>query len=88
MLWMEEQGPKKGNRCQHKKLSKNIMLLHTVVFSSDDFIFKPKSIDKAPGHRFALGDLKGPLQFRFHLRRLKIRMENLSGLNVFISLKK
>lgn len=59
---MEEEGPKKGNRCPHKELSKNTMLLHTVVFPSDDFIFKPKSLDKATGHRFGLGDLKGLLR--------------------------
>lgn len=88
MLWMEEQGPKKSDKCQHKELSKNIMILHTVVFSSDAFLFKSESIDKATGHRFALGDLKGPLQFGFYLRRLQIQKENLSGLNTLISLKK
>lgn len=65
-----------------------MMILHTVVFSSESFLFKSESIDKATGHRFALGDLKGPLQFRFYLRRLQIQKENLSGLNTLISLKK
>lgn len=88
MLWMEEQGSKKSDRCQHKELSKNMMILHTVVFSSESFLFKSESIDKATGHRFALGDLKGPLQFRFYLRRLQIQKENLSGLNTLISLEK
>lgn len=87
MLWMEEQGPKKSDKCQCKELSKNI-ILHTVVFSSDAFLFKSESIDKATGHRFALGDLKSPLQFGFYLRRLQIQKENLSGLNTLISLKK
>lgn len=64
------------------------MLLHTVVYSSDDFIFKPNSIDKVAGHRFGTDDLEGPLQFRFYLRKLKIRMENLSSLNILINLKK
>lgn len=65
------------------------MLLHTVVFPSDELIFKPKSTDKATRHMFGLGDFKGSLQFGFYLRRLKIRTEKLSSLNILIiSLKK
>lgn len=56
-----------------KKCLKNTMLSHTVVYSSDDFIFKPDSIDKVAGHRFGTGDLKGTLQLGFYLRKPKIR---------------
>lgn len=49
------------------------MLSHTVVYTSDDFIFKPDSIDKVAGHRFGTGDLKGTLQLGFYLRKPKIR---------------
>lgn len=83
LLYMEEQGPKKNNRCQHEELSKNIMLLHTVVCPSDDFIFKLESLDKA-----GLDLVISKVPFGVYLRRLKIRMENLSSLNILISLKK
>lgn len=38
------------------------MLLHTIVFSRDDFIFKSKSIANAAGHRLDLDSISGDLK--------------------------
>lgn len=51
-------------------------ILDIAVFLCNGLICKLKSVGKATGHRFGLGDLKGPLQFGVHLRRLKIKTKN------------